>query len=646
MWRPTSVTDPRELAARRAARWVTIAATALFTMMVCGWQPWHLFARAGFSSDFYDEQARSFVRGRLSVRPEVAGIEGFVVDGATYFYYGPFLAIMRLPFALFGDTFAGRLTRLSLVLAFVTWCTASFHLAGAARRWAAERWVVPVAMVASPWRTAAFVAAAATSPALFMPGWISVYHETELWAATFALWAAVGAVRLSLEPSRRAAWLTAAAVAAAVTTRASVGLGAAIGAGLVALMLWRRERAAASVVLGGAVAGVAVQAAVNWARFGSPTKLPAELQVLTAVDPERAAWFAGNGGSFFSLRFLPTTLTQYLRPDSVRFERLVPFLRYGPLARDHGSYPVETITPAASITNAAPLLCVAAVIGVVMIVRRRDLVWGSLVVGAAVAAVPTLTIGFIAHRYLVDLLPLLLVAGAMAFAAVTLPAEQRALHRWARIGVVALLVWSAWCNAALATWSLHLKDPSFTSLRYRVDEVFFGDPAPSLVAIDATSPVPRDGVVGIASGADGQCDAVYIAEQRAWVPLERLDGSRQVTAGDVTIDPAGRTLVAGGDTWDVWLEVDDTSMRVVLDDGGIETVGEPLPLPGGELAVRIVNDDIVDQFSVTVLDGGDERLGLFRFGALPGPTLVSTSPGSDAAQPADETLCRRLEHRL
>ena len=215
---------------------------------------------------------------------------------------------------------------------------------------------------------------------------------------------------------------------------------------------------------------------------------------------------------------MPTTLVQYLRPDSVRFERLVPFVRYGPLAHDRSSYPLETITPASSLTVAATLLCLGAVVGMVMVVRHRDLVWAALVLGAAVAAIPTFTIGFIANRYLVDMMPLVLLPAALAGACITLPAAATRLRRPARAAVVAVTVWTAWCNVSLATWTQNLKEPGFTELRYRLDDLAFGNPAPSLRVIDSTTPVPRDGIVGLAVGRDGaDCHAVYIAEQGAWV---------------------------------------------------------------------------------------------------------------------------------
>ncbi len=120
-------------------------------------------------------------------------------------------------------------------------------------------------------------------------------------------------------------------------------------------------------VVGGAALGFAVHAGINWAKFGSPTKLPGQLQLLSINDPARAAWFSGNGDSFFSLRFLPTTVVHYLRPDTVRFERRAEMRRLaGASLQDEvmGSvivynnvtevYTVESAPAAAGAPSAAP----------------------------------------------------------------------------------------------------------------------------------------------------------------------------------------------------------------------------------------------------------------------------------------------------
>ena len=644
MWRRTSPADP----AARAARLVTIVAAVVFALVVTRCRPWELFVRESFSNDFYDEQARSLLRFHLWVRPEVPGPEGFLVDGRTYLYYGPFLGFARLPVALFGDLFAGRLARVSMIAGYLTLLTGSFHL------------VRRLASTAGPRRVAAFVAAVACSPALFLSGWVSVYHETELWAAAFGAWALAGVIRLidGTSPSRRDLLVTAFALAAGITTRASVGIGVAAGACIaVVVAFWSRifstsekirDQKQVGAVVGGAALGFAVHAGINWAKFGSPTKLPGQLQLLSINDPARAAWFSGNGDSFFSLRFLPTTVVHYLRPDTVRFERLFPFVRYGPLAADRGSYPMETITASASLTTCATLLLVAAVVGVVLIVRGRRWPLLALVGGGAVAAAPTFTIGFIGNRYLVDMLPMLMVPAALAFGTfqlpVAMPADvRRRAARALTAALVALVVWGAWCNVALALWTQQLKEPGFTAWRYRVDGWLFGEPAPGLVDLTATMPVPRDGVVALAHDAAGACTGVYIAEQGAWVALERTNGATELRGElDAPAGTSERVDVVGSDSWTIGVTVDDEGLHFQLDqDGAAPIVGDPLDAPADGVLrdVRVVVDPVIGQTSVHVGDA----LALFAFSAPAGQML----PYADLRVDGDpgDSLCRQLEAR-
>ena len=93
MWR---ISENVARVEQRLALAVTAFSTAIFTFLLCEGKPWLLFAKGGFTTDFYDVQARSFLKGKLDVPPEIAEIEGFVVEGATYLYYGPTLAILRL----------------------------------------------------------------------------------------------------------------------------------------------------------------------------------------------------------------------------------------------------------------------------------------------------------------------------------------------------------------------------------------------------------------------------------------------------------------------------------------------------------------------------------------------------------------------
>jgi hypothetical protein len=266
-----------------------------------------------------------------------------------------------------------------------------------------------------------------------------------------------------------------------------------------------------------------------------------------------------------------------------------------------------------------------AIVGVAWMVRHRARTWLVMVGATALGAIPTFTIGFIANRYLIDMLPPLVVGAAIGVWVVGAWPRQRLVRAFG----VALVAWGAWVNVSLATWTLEAKSPGFTELRYDLDRAVFGAGAPGLVELQPGTPVPRDGVVAL----DPDCAGVYIAEQGAWVALERADGVRR-TGG--TIDaPAGPVVIAAGDGWTIQAAAgeDGLDLQVFGASGEVrleERVGESLPV-----RYEVVIDPVSREFfatvgSTTVLLPGDLR-------ALEGSIAPGSSPSGDAPR-----LCREL----
>ncbi len=635
----TDVDDRVSGVSANAVVWaITVVAVTVFWLIMTSWRPWELFTRAGFSADFYDEQARAFLRGRLAVDPSIPGPEGFVIGGKTYLYYGPFLSLVRLPLMLFGDVFVGRLVRVSMLIALVVLCRWSARLARAGRAVVRPAGSGAGSGADDRWAIGIFTAAVAFSPALFAAGWISVYHETELWALALAIVAVTLLVEWAASDFTDHRALIGAALAALATTltRAPIGVGVCLALVACGLVLawrcrsdgWRRMVAAAGIPVAAGVVPVVLHAALNWAKFASLFGVPGGRQLQSLNDPERAAWFAGNNESFFSVRFLPTTLVQYWRPDALAFERLLPGIRFGPLAADRGSYPVESITPATSITLSATLLLLLAIVGVAWMLRHRCRTWLLVVVATVIGTLPTFTIGFIANRYLIDMLPPLVVGGAVGiWIVMALP-----WRRTVTIAGVLLAAWGLWVNASLATLTLEYKSPGFTEQRYAVDQAIFGaGGSPALITLVPGATVPRDGIVAL----DPDCLGVYISEQGRWVALERADGVRR-TSGTIT---ASGDVLAAGRGWTLrYADGPDGARVVIVDDDGVIVFEQPVDLAAAgalPLSYEVVIDSVTGEFMAQV-----GEVGLLL------PTNVVATGGRIAESTSASALCEDLRSAL
>lgn len=602
---------------RRLAWGIIVAASLVMLLLLTDGRPWTLFSSGDFSSDFYDAQAEALTHRRLAVDPSVASIEGIVQGDETHLYYGIFLALVRVPVALVTDSLAGQLTRLSILVAYTLALVFTVHLAHAGQQLVGRE-----ADDRDRWRVAVLLLAVATSPALFTFGFTTVYHETELWAFTLALAALVCAARLLSTPERRWAYGAAVACSLCTMTRASVGV-ALTGATLVALVVAYRSaipRLAGPALA--AVGGGVVHAAINTARFGGVWSLPLDHQVLTGIEPARARWFAEHGNSLFGAEFVPSTLLHYLRPDAVRFDRVVPFVRYGPPAVELNGIEFESNTPATSLTVAATLLLLLAIGGAVWAVRERRFALLAVVAATAVGGVPTLAAGFVANRYLVDLLPALALAAAPA---VWLTPPGRLAVRWL---VVALVAWGALVNVTLGVWSGRATEPGFVEGRFRLDERLFDGPAPGVARLEDVTDRTLFGTVAVDADA-GRCHGVYVVGNKGWTVIERRAGDRMVEGtsprrGTRLVDNRAWTLELRTDGVIVYESDDERRELATLDPSREEPVD-----------YHIVVDPVTEE-RYGIVDG---TLFYLPVSTLDGPPLGAgdTSPGP---------LCRLMTERL
>jgi hypothetical protein len=594
---------PRDLspATRRLACWIIAGASLVMLLVLTQGRPWELFARGAFTSDFYDAQADSFTQWRLDVEPDVASIEGIVQGDETHLYYGVFLAVLRLPVAVVTDELAGRLARLSILVAYALGLVFSVHLAQAARAVVA-RATAPgdrrhLDVDPDPDRgdgrgpVAALVLAMAASPALYLGGWITVYHETELWAATWAVAALACSFRVLTDPAPRWGYLACGAGALCLLTRAPTG-GAVIAAVFLALLVasWPRVTRMIGPALV-AVLGLVVHVTVNLGRFGTALSVPFDDQLATRTDARRFDWLSEHG--LFDVAFIPSTLVAYLRPDALRIERVVPFVRFGPPATELGSIEFESNTPTTSLTLSATLLTILAVAGVVWAVRRRQWAVLGVLVLTGIGVGPTLGIGFVANRYLVDFLPPM--AAAAALGVWSLRTTRR---RAAGITLAGLAAWGLAVNVALAVWTAQVLSPRFFDERFELDAAVFPAPSPGIAPLDA---IDHDdtpfGTLGVDRGPDGgePCHGVYVIEMTGISAVERTDGDRRLARAVTFGDDA--TIVDNG-TWTLRLHADG---ELVLTTPDYETpVTNVEAEPGDELEVEVVADPVTGERHVDV----------------------------------------------
>jgi hypothetical protein len=394
------------------------------------------------TGDFYDLQTRAWFDGHWDIEPhrddagevrtDGAGnpitplsIEAIVVDGRAYLYYGPVPSLLRVPLLAATDALDGETTQLFMFAAFALALGGVTVLhwrirvlvrgagAGVGRRGAVLSGLVTFGVGAG-------------SVLVFLGSQPTVYHEANLWGLAFATCAFAALVSVQVRPSAAAIAWAGVWTTLAFLSRASVGAGPLVALVLVsALAAWRtRDAAARAPGSGRLVAGLAVACAVpvllyvgvNLAKFGEPFRLPLEKQVFSQVDEQRQAALDANGGSLFSLSYLPSTAWQYLRPDALELDGLPPWINFPrEQATVIGDATFDTRDESSSIPATMPLWTVLAVVGAVAIVRRGVLRGDEVrvlvlpVIGAAAGVVGVLVIGFIAHRYLGDVLPLLLL---------------------------------------------------------------------------------------------------------------------------------------------------------------------------------------------------------------------------------------------
>ncbi len=321
-----------------------------------------------------------------------------------------------MPITAVTDSLDGRLTVVSMLaaLALALWATSRLL-------WRARRWRLPDDPPLRRWEPAAFglfvAAVGLASPLLFLAARPLVYHEVEIWGTATTLLAIERLFHWWDAPSTGRLAAASLAATIAFNTRASVGGGAvaALALVLVLSLLWHMVpwRAVPALVLA-VLVPVATYAAVNVARFDSLFSVPFEEQEFTEFNEDRRDALEATGGTLFGPDYAPSALATYLRPDGIALQRLFPWVTFRETDTIIGDPVFDTTDRSASLPMVAPGFLVLAFVGVRALLRRRGRdPWLAATVGAAIGLISTVTIAFIAHRYLADFVPVLVIPGTL-----------------------------------------------------------------------------------------------------------------------------------------------------------------------------------------------------------------------------------------
>jgi hypothetical protein len=181
-------------------------------------------------------------------------------------------------------------------------------------------------------------------------------------------------------------------------------------------------------------------------------------QVWTQVDEHRRQFLAANGGKAFSVRFIPSTVIAYFRPDGLRITDVFPFITLPatpPRAIGHAVLDMTYRT--ASVPASMPLFFLLGIWGTVTTFKRRAVGRIALlripILAATAGTVGVFVWGYIADRYLSDFIPLLFLASAVGIADVwrRLDSRPRRLRTGVTAVVSALAVFGIVSNVAIAS---------------------------------------------------------------------------------------------------------------------------------------------------------------------------------------------------
>ncbi len=634
-------------AERKCARIGALLGVLFFLLLATWGQPWHMFDKGPFSSDFYDAQARSMVHGHMDIPADVARVEGVVVDGKVQIYFGVGPALIRAPLTGWTTFFDRRLSILSMSVAAGVLGMATARLLKRARPYVKD------APIGRPgWYGLIAAGSILCTPLLFLASRAMVYHEAIIWGCAAAVAGLDLVLRWWRDPTRRH-FVEAVAVATfAISCRTTSGLAPAIAIGLFGLVLAsRRQWIKAATVIAGAIFALFGFMAFNWLRFRSLTTPTYSGQVWSLQNQARQEFLNANSGSPLGFQFVPTTFSQYFSPTAIGWQRFFPFVNFGSRATPVGDVVFDGIKPTSSLELGAPVFFVLAIIGSWWtVVRDRTREWSVLAVASIAAFIPTLMFGNIVHRYLVDFVPAVVVLACPAVWVV-----MRRIQRWnasARnavlvvTAVVALFGALVQMGFALQTRAFVLRPSeseaqAFVGLQNMIDRQLFGGPPP-LVQHVSSDQLPYEGVSDGSLVILDNCAGLYRYNGDSWQVIQRKPGGGRRFIITGTIGEDSKPILQGSGWTVSGRRTSEGVFFVYESTNGRRDESIAVALPEGELTF----DAVADQAQISTISLTYKNATVFVENVL-GASKAEPSAGWTSASgsaPLCESLLSRLEN--
>jgi hypothetical protein len=636
---------------RRVASGVgaTIGGLAFFlTLLNYGTNLGRTALAGGFLGNFFDLQARAFLDGRVDLAPGSIGIEGFLHDGKTYTYFPPFPAILRLPVTMTTHEFDGRLTLISMAIAWLVFATVCVRLAW----FVVDRLCGPQTSRTTAALVAIFVAGATGGSFLTFDASLPwTYHEVYVWAVTGATGSLYWMLRaLSDHKPSSYLWLFWFALIT-IGTRATEGWAICLTVIGVALIGRFRPRSAAQregwwrLLLAGMVP-LTLSIALNLYKFDSVFMFPLQTQVWTEISAQRRAALAANGGTLTGPQFFTTSFMAYLRPDGIRFVDYFPWITLpaSPPPAFNGAF-VDQAYRTGSITAFMPAFMLGFVAAVVAAFRpspgeqlrvfRAPLFASVLVTGGVMAY------GYYSNRYTSEFVPAMVLGGAVGVALLA-----RMLARSPRPALVLLPVTAAAAAFSIAAQMSTGAYAAATTMRGHDLERYVswqqtvsGDRVP----VTTVDEFPTGGSTDDLA-VQGDCDSLYLNTGDAYEPwitvAERdwvvdLSRAKRIKPGVATLVRVDAKAASGIDI----RTNEDGQVRFEVWDATGGAYGGWFDLDSADATpVRVGVRHLTD-------------FGLYRIDGLPGGTIarlasrylaadVSTQPSTLRVTPATDSLSR------